>query len=384
MNARRAAGAVALAVIMGGVLVAAGAALPLPPVGSPNRLGSWWADQGPAVAAFSVMRLAGLIGAGYLALVGSVALLGALTRWRWTLSLSKLAARPGLMRFLVGGSLVAALSTPSEAAARPGPLLTVTDTGPAAAAGPDTASAALTGGAALTVADLGPGVTQPRPGVASDAALTGSAALTVADLGPETMRSQPAAAMGPDTDSAALTVADFGLGVTRSRPATATEPDTAGAALTVGGLSPEAMRSRPAEATAGLDTAGASLSVADLGPSQTRAQPAAESLFTFPSAEVRTAMTGTTGSGAEMTAADNRPAELRTAEADDHPGAETWIVEAGDHLWAIAAETVADRTGHTDDESVGAYWQRLIEANRHIVGDDPDLIHPGQIIELPE
>ena len=390
MNARRAAGAVALAVILGGALMAAGAALPLPPVGSPNQLGSWWADRGPAVAAFSVVRLAGLIGAGYLALVGSVALLGALTRWRWTLSLSKLAAQPGLMRFLVGGSLVATLSTPSEAAARPGPLLTVTDTGPAAAAGPDTASAALTGGAALTgsaaltVADLGPGVTQPRPGGASDAALMGNAALTVADLGPETMRSQPAAAMGPDTGSAALTIADFGLGVTRSRPATATEPDTAGAALTVGGLSPEAMRSRPAEAAAGLDTAGASLSVADLGPSQTRAQPAAESLFTFPSAEVRTAMTGVADSGAEVTAADNRPSELRTAEAAEDSDAETWIVEAGDHLWAIAAETVADRTGHTDDESVGAYWQRLIDANRHIVGDDPDLIHPGQIIELPE
>lgn len=282
--------------------MAVGAALPLPPVGSPNRLGSWWADKGPAVAAFSVVRLAGLIGAGYLALVGSVALLSALTRWRWTLSLSRLAARPGLMRFLVGGSLVAALSTPSEAAARPGPLLTVTDTGPAvASAGPDTADAALTGGV-LTVADLGPGAT----------------------------------------------------------------------------------RSRPAAAAAGTDTASAALTVADLGPSRARAQPASEGPFTFPSAEVRAAMTGTTGPGAEMTAADNRPAELRTAEADDHPGAETWIVEAGDHLWAIAAETVADRTGHTDDESVGAYWQRLIEANRHIVGDDPDLIHPGQIIELPE
>jgi len=360
MNARRATGAVALAVVMGGALMAVGAALPLPPVGSPNRLGSWWADRGPAVAAFSVVRLAGLIGAGYLALVGSVALLGALTRWRWTLSLSKLAARPGLMRFLVGGSLVAALSTPSEAAARPGPLLTVTDTGPAvASAGPDTADAALTGGV-LTVADLGPGATRSRPA---------------------------AAAAGTDTASASLTVADLGPGVTRSRPAAAAvaEPDTAGAGLTVADLGQGAMRSRSAAAAVAVpDTAGAAFTVADLGPSRARAQPASEGPFTFPSAEVRTAMTGATGSGAEVTAADNRPAELRTAEADDHPGAETWIVEAGDHLWAIAAETVADRTGHTDDESVGAYWQRLIEANRHIVGNDPDLIHPGQIIELPE
>lgn len=340
--------------------MAVGAALPLPPVGSPNRLGSWWADKGPAVAAFSVVRLAGLIGAGYLALVGSVALLSALTRWRWTLSLSRLAARPGLMRFLVGGSLVAALSTPSEAAARPGPLLTVTDTGPAvASAGPDTADAALTGGA-LTVADLGPGATRSRPA---------------------------AAAAGTDTASASLTVADLGPGVTRSRPAAAAvaEPDTAGAGLTVADLGQGAMRSRSAAAAVAVpDTAGAAFTVADLGPSRARAQPASEGPFTFPSAEVRTAMTGATGSGAEVTAADNRPAELRTAEAADDPGAETWIVEAGDHLWAIAAETVADRTGHTDDESVGAYWQRLIEANRHIVGDDPDLIHPGQVIELPE
>lgn len=332
MNARRAAGAVALAVVMGGALMAVGEALPLPPVGSPSRLGSWWADQGPAVAAFSVMRLAGLIGAGYLALVGSVALLGALTRWRWTLSLSRLAARPGLMRFLVGGSLLAALSTPSEATARPGPLLTVTDTGPAAASVSPDASAALTGGA-LTVADLGPGAMRPRPA------------------------------------------------------STAAEPDTASTGLTVADLGPGAMRSRPAAAAAGSDTASAGLTVADLGPSRTRAQPAAEGSFTFPSAEMRTAMTGTADSGTEVTSADSRSSGLRTteaAEAADDPGAETWIVEAGDHLWAIAAETVADRTGHTDDESVGAYWQRLIEANLHIVGDDPDLIHPGQIIELPE
>ena len=358
MNARRAVGAVVLAVVMGGALMAAGAALPLPPVGSPNQLGSWWADRGPAVAAFSVVRLAGLIGAGYLALVGSVALLSTLTRWRWTLSLSRLAARPGLMRFLVGSSLVAALSTPSEAAARPGPLLTVTDTGPAvASAGPDTADAALTGGA-LTVADLGPGATRSRPAAAATGTDTAGSALAVANLGPGAMRPRPASA--------------------------AAEPDTGGAGLTVADLGPGAMRSRPAAAAvAGPDTAGAALTVADLGPSRTRAQPASEDPFTFPSAEVRTAMTGAAGSGAEVTT-DNRPSELRTAEAAEDSDAETWIVEVGDHLWAIAAETVADRTGRTDDESVGTYWQRLIEANRHIVGDDPDLIHPGQIIELPE
>lgn len=101
-------------------------------------------------------------------------------------------------------------------------------------------------------------------------------------------------------------------------------------------------------------------------------------------------ITGASGTfddpSATRSTAEHLPAEMQTAEdpAAADPGPETWVVEAGDHLWAIAAETVADRTGHTDDESVGAYWQRLIEANRHVVGDDPDLIHPGQVIELPE
>ena len=100
--------------------------------------------------------------------------------------------------------------------------------------------------------------------------------------------------------------------------------------------------------------------------------------------------TGTSGAfndpSATRSTAEHLPAEMQTAEdlATADPGPEAWIVEAGDHLWAIAAETVADRTGHTDEETVGAYWQRLIEANRHVVGDDPDLIHPGQVIELPE
>lgn len=266
---------VALALTAGAALAAAGTALPLPPVGDPGRLGTWWTDQGPAVAAFSVMRLAGLIGAGYLALVGSMALLGALTRWRWTLSLSRWMARPALTRFLVGGSLVAALSTPAEAVAHPASLLAVTDTGPAA-----------------TSADS-------------------AAGFAVTDTGPATMRARPAV----EAATAGFTITDTGPG---------TETRITGAVFD--------------------------------------------------------------DQGAETPIAQHRPAEMWTVEdsAAADPGPETWIVEAGDHLWAIAAETVADRTGRTDDESVHAYWQRLIEANRHVVGDDPDLIHPGLVIKLPE
>ena len=63
---------------------------------------------------------------------------------------------------------------------------------------------------------------------------------------------------------------------------------------------------------------------------------------------------------------------------------ETWTVEPGDHLWSIAAETVEDRGGDGSGSSITAYWLRLIERNRDVVGDNPDLIHPGQVIILPD
>ena len=335
MTVRRAAGTVALALAAGAALAAAGTALPLPPVGDPGRLGSWWADRGPAVAAFSVMRLAGLIGAGYLALVGSMALLGALTRWRWTLSLSRWMARPALTRFLVGGSLVAALSAPAEAVAHPASLLAVTDTGPA------TTPADAAAGFAVT--DTGPAATRARPAV--EAATAG---FTVTDKGPGEMQSRPT--------------------------------QTAAAGFTVTDTDPGPMRSRLAEA-------GAGLTIADIGPSRASMPPTAMTGADNTEAEAWITGTGAFDDpGATTSTTQHRPAEMWTVEspAAADPGPETWIVEAGDHLWAIAAETVVDRTGQTDDESVHAYWQRLIEANRHVVGDDPDLIHPGQIIELPE
>lgn len=336
MTVRRAAGTVALALTAGAALAAAGTALPLPPVGDPGRLGSWWADRGPAVAAFSLMRLAGLIGAGYLALVGSMALLGALTRWRWTLSLSRWMARPALTRFLVGGSLVAALSTPAEAVAHPASLLAVTDTGPAA-----------------TSADS-------------------AAGFAVTDTGPAAMRARPAV----EAATAGFTITDTGPGGMQSRPT-----QTAAAGFTVTDTDPGPMRSRLAEA-------GTGLTIADIGPSRASMPPTAMTGADNPGAETRITGTGAVfdDPGAETPIAQHRPAEMWTVEdsAAADPGPETWIVEAGDHLWAIAAETVVDRTGQTDDESVHAYWQRLIEANRHVVGDDPDLIHPGQVIELPE
>ncbi len=74
------------------------------------------------------------------------------------------------------------------------------------------------------------------------------------------------------------------------------------------------------------------------------------------------------------------PAATTTAEAE----LESWLVAHGDHLWSIAAETMADRGEDQREASVAAYWLRLIEENRDVLGQNPDLIHPGQVIRLPD
>lgn len=64
--------------------------------------------------------------------------------------------------------------------------------------------------------------------------------------------------------------------------------------------------------------------------------------------------------------------------------AATWKVVPGDHLWSIAARTVLARGGDDSEATIAAYWHRLIDQNRDQVGDNPDLIHPGQMIRLPD
>lgn len=55
----------------------------------------------------------------------------------------------------------------------------------------------------------------------------------------------------------------------------------------------------------------------------------------------------------------------------------TYVVRPGDSLWSIARD-------HPDDAaSVDQRWRAIWLANREVVGDDPDLIIPGQALRLP-
>jgi nucleoid-associated protein YgaU len=66
--------------------------------------------------------------------------------------------------------------------------------------------------------------------------------------------------------------------------------------------------------------------------------------------------------------------------------ATTREVVAGDSLWTIARDTLAAAQGRTPSEAeLHHYWQQLIERNRPRLADaeNPDLIFPGQVVELP-
>lgn len=56
------------------------------------------------------------------------------------------------------------------------------------------------------------------------------------------------------------------------------------------------------------------------------------------------------------------------------------VVQPGDSLWSLAAAALGPGAG---DAEVTAEWHRIHRLNRHTIGSDPDLIHPGQRLVLP-
>lgn len=75
---------------------------------------------------------------------------------------------------------------------------------------------------------------------------------------------------------------------------------------------------------------------------------------------------------------------VTVAPVDDLP--HMWVIQPGDHLWKVAAATIADHIGRQPIAAeVEGYWNDVIELNRESLldPDNPDLVVPGQVIELP-
>ena len=56
------------------------------------------------------------------------------------------------------------------------------------------------------------------------------------------------------------------------------------------------------------------------------------------------------------------------------------LVRAGDTLWGIAADSLP---GPSTDADISVRWHDIWAANRSAIGPDPDLIHPGTMLQLP-
>lgn len=58
----------------------------------------------------------------------------------------------------------------------------------------------------------------------------------------------------------------------------------------------------------------------------------------------------------------------------------THTVAKGDSLWAIARSLLSpDASG----QHISSLWREIYDVNRSLIGDDPNLIHPGQVLQLP-
>jgi len=63
----------------------------------------------------------------------------------------------------------------------------------------------------------------------------------------------------------------------------------------------------------------------------------------------------------------------------------TYVVRTGDSLWRIAERTLSDRgDGTVTSADIARFWPVVYEANRALIGDDPNLIFPGQTLQMPE
>lgn len=61
----------------------------------------------------------------------------------------------------------------------------------------------------------------------------------------------------------------------------------------------------------------------------------------------------------------------------------THVVRPGESLWGIATTALGARGLPATDPAVAAEWPRWYAANSTLIGPDPDLIRPGQILTPP-
>lgn len=68
-------------------------------------------------------------------------------------------------------------------------------------------------------------------------------------------------------------------------------------------------------------------------------------------------------------------------ETDPGTKPDAVVVAKGDHLWKISARHLGTDSNH----EIAPYWREVIEVNTpQLRSGDPDLIYPGEVVELPQ
>lgn len=57
-----------------------------------------------------------------------------------------------------------------------------------------------------------------------------------------------------------------------------------------------------------------------------------------------------------------------------------YVVKEGDSLWSISSR----HFGVTDPAAVSQGWHQIYELNKNAIGESPNLIHPGTVLNLPQ
>lgn len=82
------------------------------------------------------------------------------------------------------------------------------------------------------------------------------------------------------------------------------------------------------------------------------------------------------------------PTEDAETSADENVAATStarYTVEPGDSLWRIAALVLrSPGTGEPTSADIAQFWPVIYDANRTLIGDNPNLIFPGQQLVIPE
>ena len=60
-----------------------------------------------------------------------------------------------------------------------------------------------------------------------------------------------------------------------------------------------------------------------------------------------------------------------------------YTVVTGDTLWGIARSILSQSGRHPNGGEVSAAWKTIYESNTDVVGPDPNLILPGQVLTIP-